>query len=134
MGLSMRLDFTYRYPWNMTLGAIQDLKLIEKVGRVMGKENKRMGIQFNFAPVIDINTNPNNPIIGNRSFGESKINVTNKAIALMSGEQKEGVFCTGKHFPGHGDTSTDSHKLLPTLNFSEDELIWSKCIPTKNVR
>ena len=61
-GLSMRLDSTYRYPWNMTLGAIQDLKLIEKVGEKMGKESKRMGIQFNFAPVLDINTNPKNPI------------------------------------------------------------------------
>ena len=132
-GLSMRLDSTYRYPWNMTLGAIQDLKLIEKVGRVMGKENKRMGIQFNFAPVIDINTNPNNPIIGNRSFGESKINVTNKAIALMSGEQKEGVFCTGKHFPGHGDTSTDSHKLLPTLNFSENRIDMVEMYPYKKM-
>ena len=66
----MRLDSTYRYPWNMTLGAIQDLKLIEKVGENMANENKRMGIHFNFAPVLDINTNPKNPIIGNRSFGE----------------------------------------------------------------
>ena len=132
-GLSMRLDSTYRYPWNMTLGAIQDLKLIEKVGRAMGKENKRMGIQFNFAPVIDINTNPNNPIIGNRSFGESKINVANKAIALMSGEQKEGIFCTGKHFPGHGDTSTDSHKLLPTLNFSESRIDLVEMYPYKKM-
>jgi hypothetical protein len=74
-GLSMRLDSTYRYPWNMTLGAIKDTKWIQKVGEQMGKESKRMGIHFNFAPVLDINTNPKNPIIGFRSFGENKENV-----------------------------------------------------------
>jgi beta-N-acetylhexosaminidase len=121
-GLSMRLDSTYRYPWNMTLGAIQDLKLIEDLGTQMGKETKRMGIHFNFSPVIDINTNPNNPIIGNRSFGENKYQVTDHALALMKGFQNEGVFCTGKHFPGHGDSATDSHTSLPTINFSKARL------------
>ncbi|RTL13888.1 MAG: beta-N-acetylglucosaminidase, partial [Flavobacteriaceae bacterium] len=104
-GLSMRLDSTYRYPWNMTLGAVQDMKLIEKAGNQMAKQSKRMGIHFNFAPVVDINTNPKNPIIGNRSFGETKENVTARAIALMKGLQDEGVYATAKHFPGHGDTS-----------------------------
>ena len=121
-GLSMRLDSTYRYPWNMTLGAIKDLNLIENVGELMGKESRRMGVHFNFAPVLDINTNPKNPIIGNRSFGENKFNVTEKAIALMKGVQKQGVFSTGKHFPGHGDTSIDSHLGLPTLSFSKEHL------------
>jgi beta-glucosidase-like glycosyl hydrolase/CubicO group peptidase (beta-lactamase class C family) len=132
-GLAMRLDSTYRYPWNMTLGAIQDLKLIEKVGENMGKESKRMGIHFNFAPVLDINTNPNNPIIGNRSFGESKVNVAEKAIALLKGEQSQGVFCTGKHFPGHGDTSTDSHKTLPTINFSKERIDLVELYPFKRM-
>ncbi|EKT4501064.1 glycoside hydrolase family 3 N-terminal domain-containing protein [Flavobacterium psychrophilum] len=121
-GLSMRLDSTYRYPWNMTLGAIQDMKLIEELGEQMGKETKRMGIQFNFAPVIDINTNPNNPIIGNRSFGENKEEVTKRAVALMKGFQNQGVFSTGKHFPGHGDSETDSHHSLPIINFSKERL------------
>ncbi|TGD59446.1 glycoside hydrolase family 3 N-terminal domain-containing protein [Flavobacterium humi] len=121
-GLSMRLDSTYRYPWNMTLGAVQDMKLIEELGSQMGKEAKRMGIQFNFAPVIDINTNPNNPIIGNRSFGEDKDEVTKRAVALMKGFQNQGVFSTGKHFPGHGDTETDSHHTLPMVNFSKERL------------
>lgn len=121
-GLSMRLDSTYRYPWNMTLGAIKDLKLIENVGELMGKESRRMGIHFNFAPVLDINTNPKNPIIGNRSFGENKINVTEKAIALMKGVQKQGVFSTGKHFPGHGDTAIDSHLDLPTVSSTKEHL------------
>lgn len=132
-GLAMRLDSTYRYPWNMTLGAIQELKLIEKVGANLGKESKRMGIHFNFAPVLDINTNPKNPIIGNRSFGESKVNVAEKGVALLKGEQSQGVFCTGKHFPGHGDTSTDSHKTLPTINFSRERIDLVELYPFKRM-
>jgi beta-glucosidase-like glycosyl hydrolase/CubicO group peptidase (beta-lactamase class C family) len=132
-GLSMRLDSTYRYPWNMTLGAIQDLKLIEKVGENMAKESKRMGIHFNFAPVLDINTNPKNPIIGNRSFGENKVKVTDRAIALMTGFQNQGVFSTGKHFPGHGDTSTDSHYALPLVTSSKEHLDLVELYPYKRM-
>lgn len=132
-GLAMRLDSTYRYPWNMTLGAIQDLSLIENVGRNMAAENKRIGVHFNFAPVLDINTNPKNPIIGNRSFGEDKVNVTEKALALMKGIQGNGVFCTGKHFPGHGDTSTDSHHALPTVNFSKERMELVELYPYKKL-
>ncbi|MBF4506073.1 serine hydrolase [Flavobacterium sp. JLP] len=132
-GLSMRLDSTYRYPWNMTLGAIQDLNLIENVGKNMGAECKRMGIHFNFAPVLDINTNPLNPIIGNRSFGENKVNVGNKAVALMKGIQSQGVLCTGKHFPGHGDTSSDSHKTLPIVSFSKERIDEVELYPYKQL-
>jgi beta-glucosidase-like glycosyl hydrolase/CubicO group peptidase (beta-lactamase class C family) len=132
-GLGMRLDSTYIYPWNMTLGAIQDLNLIESVGRNMASENKRIGVQFNFAPVLDINTNPKNPIIGNRSFGEDKVNVSDKAIALMKGVQSQGVFCTGKHFPGHGDTSTDSHKALPLIDFPKERIDQVELYPYKRI-
>ena len=132
-GLSMRLDSTYRYPWNMSLGAIQDLKLIEKVGEKMGKESKRMGIHFNFAPVLDINTNPKNPIIGFRSFGENKVNVTERAIALMTGVQNQGVFSTGKHFPGHGDTAIDSHYALPLVTASREHLDMVELYPYKRM-
>ena len=132
-GLAMRLDSTYRYPWNMTLGAIDDLALLEKVGRNMGMECKRMGIHFNFAPVLDINTNPLNPIIGNRSFGESKTNVANKAAAVMKGIQSQGVLCTGKHFPGHGDTATDSHKTLPTVLLSKEQIDQVDLYPYKQL-
>ncbi len=132
-GLSMRLDSTYRYPWNMTLGAIQDMKLLERVGLQMGKQNKRLGLQFNFAPVLDINTNPRNPIIGFRSFGEDKFKVTERAIALMKGVQSQGIFSTGKHFPGHGDTETDSHKGLPTINFSKERLMDVEFYPYKKM-
>lgn len=132
-GLSMRLDSTYKYPWNMTLGAIQDMKFIEDLGGQMAKEVKRMGIQFNFAPVLDINTNPNNPIIGNRSFGENKEEVTRHAVALMKGIQNQGVFATGKHFPGHGDTESDSHHTLPKVNFTEERINEIEFFPYKKM-
>ena len=121
-GLSMRLDSTYAFPWNMTLGAIKDEKLIERTGKHIGEHCKRIGVHFNFAPVVDINTNPKNPIIGNRSFGEDRDNVTNKALAFMKGMQGAGVLANAKHFPGHGDTENDSHKTLPTIVFSQKRI------------
>ena len=132
-GLSMRLDSTYKYPFNMTLGSIRDANLLEKMGSQMGAECKLMGIHFNFAPVLDINTNASNPIIGIRSFGEDKTLVTNSAIALMKGIQSKGVFATGKHFPGHGDTSTDSHLTLPTINFSKERINLVELYPYKRM-
>lgn len=121
-GLNMRLDSTFAFPWNMTLGAISDLGLIRKTGKHIGEHCKRLGVHFNFSPVVDINTNPNNPIIGNRSFGEDKINVTNKSLALMKGMQSTGILACAKHFPGHGDTDKDSHKTLPTISFNKKRL------------
>ena len=121
-GLAMRLDSTYAYPWNMTLGAIKDNSIVERVGKRIGEHSKRMGVHINFAPVVDINTNPKNPIIGNRSFGEDLSNVTQKAMAFMKGMQSAGVMANAKHFPGHGDTDQDSHKTLPTINFTKQRL------------
>ncbi len=121
-GLSMRLDSTYAFPWNMTLGAIKDNKLVEQAGKHIGEHCKRVGVHFNFAPVVDINTNPKNPIIGNRSFGEDRDNVTEKASAFMKGMQGAGVLANAKHFPGHGDTDQDSHKTLPTISFDEKRI------------
>ncbi len=121
-GLSMRLDSTYAFPWNMTLGAIQDNEIVEKVGHQIGKHAKRLGVHINFAPDIDININPQNPIIGNRSFGEDRDNVTKKGIAFMRGMESAGVLSCGKHFPGHGDTETDSHHALPVIDFSKKRL------------
>lgn len=132
-GLAMRLDSTYRYPWNMTLGAIQNKKLIEKVGIQMGEENKRLGVHFNFAPVVDINTNPKNPIIGFRSFGENKENVAESALAIMKGYQSLGLLATGKHFPGHGDTEIDSHHALPTITFTKERLNDVELYPYKKL-
>ncbi len=132
-GLSMRLDSTYAFPWNMTLGAIKDSALIEKTGKYIGEHCKRLGVHFNFAPVVDINTNPNNPIIGNRSFGEDRDNVTEKALAFMKGMQSAGVLANAKHFPGHGDTETDSHKTLPTISFSEKRIDSVELYPYKTL-
>ncbi|RZJ72795.1 glycoside hydrolase family 3 N-terminal domain-containing protein [Flavobacterium sp.] len=132
-GLAMRLDSVMRFPWNMTLGAVQDLSLIEKVGEAYGRQAKRVGVHFNFAPVLDINTNPKNPIIGTRSFGEDKLKVTDRASALMKGIQRQGVLATGKHFPGHGDTETDSHYSLPMVNFSKERIDDVELYPYKRL-
>src|SRR5690606_5792898 len=104
-----------------------------EVGKRIGEHNKRLGVHINFAPVLDINTNPNNPIIGNRSFGEDRDNVTLKATAFMQGMQNAGVLANGKHFPGHGDTDTDSHKTLPTVLFSEQRIDTVELYPYKKL-
>ena len=132
-GLDMRLKNSYRFPWNMSLGAIQDNSLIHKFGEHIGNHARRIGIHVNFAPVVDINTKPLNPIIGNRSFGENKINVTQKAIAFSKGMQSMGVLANAKHFPGHGDTASDSHLKLPVLNFSRQRLDSVELYPYKRV-
>ena len=132
-GLSMRLDSTYAFPWNMTLGAVKDMSLIRQTGIQIGEHCKRIGVHFNFAPVVDINTNPNNPIIGNRSFGEDKNEVSKRAWAFMEGMQSAGVLANAKHFPGHGDTSSDSHKTLPTINFSAKRIDSVELYPYKKL-
>lgn len=130
-GLAMRLDSTYAFPWNMTLGAITDSTIVEKVGYRIGQHVKRLGVHINFAPDIDININPKNPIIGNRSFGEDRENVAQKGIALMKGLERAGIMSSGKHFPGHGDTAVDSHKSLPVLEFSRERLDSIEIYPFK---
>ena len=132
-GLAMRLDSTYAFPWNMTLGAINDNKLVEQVGKQIGLHNKRLGVHINFAPDVDINVNPENPIIGNRSFGEDRDNVTDKSVAFIRGMQGAGVLGSAKHFPGHGDTNQDSHKTLPTIPFSRKRLDSIEMYPYKKV-
>ncbi len=122
-GINMRIDSTPKFPWNMSLGALKDNGYIEKIGKSIGNHSKRMGIHINFAPVVDINTNPINPIIGNRSYGEDKYNVTSKALSFTKGMQGEGVLACAKHFPGHGDTSKDSHKTLPTIGFNKKRIL-----------
>lgn len=132
-GLSMRLDSTYAFPWNMTLGAIQDNSIVEKVGYQIGKHAKRLGVHINFAPDLDINTNPKNPIIGNRSFGEDRDNVVAKGTAFAKGMERAGVLANGKHFPGHGDTEVDSHHNLPVIPFSRKRLDSLELYPFKKL-
>ena len=121
-GLSMRLDSTFRYPRQMTLGAIKNDSLIYEMGRQVALDCKRLGLHINFAPDADVNSNPLNPVIGMRSFGESKYNVARKAAMYMQGMQDEQVLANGKHFPGHGDTDSDSHTSLPLLTHSRARL------------
>ncbi len=132
-GLGMRLDSTISYPRQMTLGAIRDNDLIYRMGLEIGRQCRRIGVNVNFAPVADVNTNPRNPVIGNRSFGDNKVNVAEKASAYMRGLQHQRVIAVAKHFPGHGDTDTDSHHALPVLKHSRERLIEEELHPFRQL-
>ena len=132
-GLSMRIDSLNAFPWNMTLGAIQNEELLYEMGVAIAQECKTMGIHFNFTPVVDVNSNPLNPIINARSYGEDPLNVSKKALALMNGMQEFGVLACAKHFPGHGDTQSDSHKTLPVINHSKARIDTVDMIPFKRL-
>ena len=121
-GLGMRLQDVEKFPYQMTLGAINDDSLIYLMGRMVAQQCRRMGVHINFAPVADINNNPANPVINYRSFGEMKENVARKAMMYMKGMQDNGVAATLKHFPGHGDTNVDSHSDLPVITHSRERL------------
>lgn len=114
-GLAMRLDETLAFPYAMTLGAIEDDALIYACGKAIGRHCRRLGIHINHAPVVDINTEPDNPVIGFRAFGADPQRVAQKAVAFLKGQQDAGVMAVAKHFPGHGDTSVDSHLALPLV-------------------
>ncbi|MCI5055031.1 MAG: serine hydrolase, partial [Flavobacteriales bacterium] len=121
-GLAMRLDSTVKYPRQMMLGAIEHDSLVYEMGKDIATQCKRLGIHVNLAPVVDVNNNPDNPVINSRSFGESKENVANKGVAYMLGMQDNNVIANAKHFPGHGDTDKDSHKTLPIINHDKKRL------------
>lgn len=121
-GLGMRLDSTISFPRQMTLAAVPDENLIYRMGKEVARQCKRMGIHINFAPVVDLNVNPANPVIGNRSFGEEKQTVLRKAMQYMAGMQDHGIMACAKHFPGHGDTDQDSHAELPTISHNRARL------------
>ena len=124
-GLAMRLDSTVRYPYQMTLGAMQGAgsdSLIYQMGANLARQSRRLGVHVNFAPSVDVNNNPNNPVINFRSFGENKYEVARKAIAYMRGMQDNHLLTSIKHFPGHGDTGTDSHYDLPLISKSRAQL------------
>ena len=137
-GLFQRIPTAHKFPWAMTLGAIQDKKLIYEMAAKIAEDSKRMGINWDFAPVVDVNTNPNNPIIGNRSFGSEVDNVVKSATAYTNGLQDQNILAAIKHFPGHGDTSTDSHLDLPVVSHNlkrleQIELAPFKALMDKNV-
>jgi beta-glucosidase-like glycosyl hydrolase len=121
-GLSMRLEDTPRFPKNMMLGAVSNNEFIRLYGEEMGRECRELGVHVNFAPVLDVNVNPENPVIGTRSFGEQQQLVSEKAAAYAKGLESRKIIAVGKHFPGHGDTADDSHKTLPQINHSKAHL------------
>lgn len=137
-GLFQRIAAAKKFPWAMTLGAIQDKSLITEMSAKIAEDAKRMGVNWDFAPVADVNTNPNNPIIGNRSFGSEVDNVVKSALAYSAGLQNSNVLAAIKHFPGHGDTSTDSHHDLPVVShdlkrLNEVELAPFKALTDKGI-
>ena len=130
-GLYQRIKTAHKFPWAMTLGAIQDNNLVYEMASKIAEDVKKMGIYWNFAPVVDVNTNPKNPIIGNRSFGSDVQNVIAKSLAYAQGLQDNGVLAAIKHFPGHGDTDVDSHLDLPVVKHSLERLNKIELAPFK---
>ena len=130
-GLFQRIAAAHKFPWAMTLGAIQDKSLITEMSAKIAEDAKRMGINWDFAPVVDVNTNPNNPIIGNRSFGSEVPNVISSALAYSNGLQDNNILAAIKHFPGHGDTDQDSHLDLPVISHSLKRLNEIEIAPFK---
>lgn len=132
-GLGMRLDSTLSYPRQMTLGALRDDAYIYEMGKQIAEQCRRIGVHINFAPVVDINNNPANPVIGYRSFGENKYRVAAKGLAYTRGMQEHGLMACAKHFPGHGDTDTDSHYDLPLIRHSRLRLDTLELYPFKEL-
>ncbi len=128
-GPAMRLKDTPRFPHNMALGAVANERLLYDYGREMARECRQLGINVNFAPVMDVNSNPANPVIGYRSFGEDPQRVAALGIAYSKGLEDGGVIAVAKHFPGHGDTSADSHKSLPEVKHSAEKLRATDLVP-----
>ncbi|MDH5036572.1 glycoside hydrolase family 3 protein [Chryseobacterium cucumeris] len=130
-GIYQRIATAHKFPWAMTLGAIQDKNLVYQMAAKIAEDCHRMGINWDFAPVVDVNTNPNNPIIGNRSFGSEVNNVISSALSYSNGLQDHNILAAIKHFPGHGDTSTDSHLDLPVVSHTTERLDAVELAPFK---
>ncbi|MBI1782499.1 MAG: serine hydrolase, partial [Sphingobacteriales bacterium] len=133
-GLGMRmLDSVQKFPYQLTMGALQDERIIYNVGKAIGEQCKRIGIHVDYAPVVDVNNNPNNPVINFRSFGEDKYKVAKFGIAIMKGMQDAGIMACAKHFPGHGDVAVDSHLDLPVINKTKKQLQQLELYPFQQI-
>lgn len=132
-GLGMRLDSVTKFPYQLTLGALDDAELVYKMGVAVGQQCKRLGVHVNYAPVVDVNNNPNNPVIGYRSFGEDKNRVSALGVAYMGGMQDAGIMACAKHFPGHGDVDVDSHYDLPVINKTREQLNEMELAPFQSI-
>jgi beta-N-acetylhexosaminidase len=132
-GLGMRLDSVTKFPFQLTLGALNNDQLVYEIGKAIGEQCKRIGVHVDYAPVVDVNNNPDNPVIGYRSFGQDKYKVAKFGVAYMKGLQDAGVLACAKHFPGHGDVDVDSHLDLPVINKSMDQLDSLELYPFKQM-
>ena len=132
-GLGMRLDSVTKFPYQLTLGAMNNETLVYEMGTAVGEQHKRLGVHVNYAPVVDVNNNPNNPVIGYRSFGEDKYKVAKFGVAYMKGMQDAGIMACAKHFPGHGDVDVDSHFDLPVINKTREELDSMELYPFREI-
>jgi beta-glucosidase-like glycosyl hydrolase/CubicO group peptidase (beta-lactamase class C family) len=132
-GVGMRFDSVGRFPYQLTMGAMNDAALVYEIGKAMGQQCRRAGIHVNYAPVVDVNNNPNNPVINFRSFGEDRYKVGLFGVQIMKGMQDMGVMACAKHFPGHGDTETDSHYDLPIINKTRPQLDSLELYPFREV-
>lgn len=132
-GLGMRLDSVRNFPRQMMLGATRDTDLVYRMGAAIAAQCNRLGVNIDFAPDVDVNNNAANPVINSRSFGEDKTHVSRLGIAYMKGLQKNGVMACAKHFPGHGDTNVDSHKDLPLITKTLDQLDTLELYPFKQL-
>jgi len=130
-GVGMRLDSVEMFPRQLSMGAFASSNLVYQMGAAIADQCKRLGIQINYAPDIDVNNNPLNPVINDRSFGQSKEKVIQQGVAFMKGMQDNGVMATAKHFPGHGDVTVDSHKDLPVITKSKAALDSLELAPFK---
>lgn len=132
-GLSMRLQETIKFPRNGAFEKVENTDLIYQLGKEIGRQLTLIGVHMNLAPVVDINNNPQNPVIGDRSFGDNPQLVTQKSIAYMQGLLDSGIIACAKHFPGHGDTTVDSHEDLPVINHTRDHLDAIELYPFKQL-
>ena len=132
-GVGMRLDSTVRFPYQMSMGGIRDPQLLYDMGQEVARQFRRLGMQVNFAPVVDVNNNAANPVIGYRSWGENREDVAEKSYQYMRGMQDAGVLAVAKHFPGHGDTDTDSHLALPLIRVDARRLDTLELFPFKSL-
>ncbi|MBC6606747.1 serine hydrolase [Hymenobacter sp. BT188] len=132
-GLGMRLDSTTRFPYQMSLGGVQDTALLYEMGAEIARQFKRTGMHVNFAPVVDVNNNAANPVIGYRSWGDNREEVTAKSYQYMRGMQDNGILAVAKHFPGHGDTDTDSHLALPLIRVDQRRIDTLELFPFRSL-
>jgi beta-glucosidase-like glycosyl hydrolase/CubicO group peptidase (beta-lactamase class C family) len=132
-GLGMRLDSVTKFPYQLTLGALSDKRLVYEMGLAVGEQCRRLGVHVNYAPVVDINNSPKNPVIGYRSIGEDKYKVAQLGVAYMKGMQDAGIMACAKHFPGHGDVDVDSHLDLPVINKSKEQLDSLELVPFREL-